>query len=195
MAVFNPESTTVKTRQALAHAQAMAKQLGHPEVNTLHLLLSAAQQDGGLTRPLLERAGVHGAALQRAITSAFSQMPQVSGGDLRPSRELGEALELAAAEAEALHDRYVSTEHLILGFQSPQASRKGVKAAAVLAELPVGRHRGSRGPLRGARQVHPEPHRAGQVGPARPGHRPRRRNPPLDPGPLAPDEEQPGADR
>ena len=53
MAVFDPEQTTVKTRQALAHAQAMARELGHPELTTLHLLMAGLQQDGGLIKPLL----------------------------------------------------------------------------------------------------------------------------------------------
>ena len=60
MAVFNAENATVKTRHALAHAQAMAKELGHPELGSIHLLTAMLQQDGGLVRPLLERAGVHG---------------------------------------------------------------------------------------------------------------------------------------
>ena len=41
MAVFNAESATVKTRHALAHAQAMAKELGHPELTSIHLLAAA----------------------------------------------------------------------------------------------------------------------------------------------------------
>ena len=66
MAVFNPETATVKTRHAIAHAQAMTKELGHPELTSLHLLMAALQQDGGLVQPLLERTGVHGAAVTRA---------------------------------------------------------------------------------------------------------------------------------
>src|SRR5690606_29032490 len=62
MAAFNPETTTLKTRQAIAHAQAISRELGHPETTSLHLLLAALQQEGGLALPLLERTGIHGSA-------------------------------------------------------------------------------------------------------------------------------------
>jgi ATP-dependent Clp protease ATP-binding subunit ClpB len=139
MAVFNPEQTTVKTRQAIAHAQAMTRELGHPELTSLHLLMATIQQEGGLVRPLLERAGVHGSALERALSQEFSRQPKVAGGDVRPSSELHRALDLAAAEAEALHDKYVSTEHLILAFLSDKAKKANVRAGKVLAELGASR--------------------------------------------------------
>ena len=41
------------------------------KLTSLHLLMATVQQEGGLVRPLLERAGVHGAAVERAIFSAL----------------------------------------------------------------------------------------------------------------------------
>ncbi|MFO7563432.1 MAG: AAA family ATPase [Enhygromyxa sp.] len=139
MAAFNPEKATVKTRHAVAHAQAIARELGHPEVDSLHLLSAAVTQDGGLVRPLLERAGVHGAAIERALASEFSKRPKVSGGSLGVSRELHAALDLAASEAEALKDKFISTEHLVLAFLSPQADKQAVKAGKLLRELGASR--------------------------------------------------------
>ncbi len=135
MAVFNAESATVKTRHALAHAQAMARELGHPEITSIHLLTATMQQDDGLARPLLERAGVHGAAVDRLLQQQLAKTPKVHGGDVRPSRELGESLDLAAQEAKSLKDKFVSTEHLLLAFLSDKAVRAGIKAAALLREL------------------------------------------------------------
>ena len=139
MAAFNPESATVKTRHAIAHAQAMAKELGHPEINSLHLLMAALQQDGGLARPLLERAGAHGAAIERAIKAELGKQPRVSGGDLGVTRELHALLDLAAGEAEAIHDRFVSTEHLLLGALSDKAAKERIRAAQLLQSLGVSR--------------------------------------------------------
>lgn len=135
MPAFQAESATVKTRHALAHAQAMTQELGHPEVTTLHLLAATAGQDGGLVRPLLERAGVHGAALDRAVSGGLARLPKVQGADVRPARELMAALDLAAAEAERLHDKYVSTEHLVLAFLHDKAEQLGVRAQGLLREL------------------------------------------------------------
>ncbi len=141
MAAFNAESATVKTRHALAHAQAIAKDLGHPELTSLHLLTACVQQDGGLVRPLLERAGVHGAALDRVLTRELGKLPKVSGGDLRVAKELNELLDLAAGEAEALKDKFTSTEHVVLALLSDKAerARTPIKAAAVLRELGASR--------------------------------------------------------
>ncbi len=139
MAAFNPESATVKTRHAIAHAQAMATDLGHPEISSLHLLQATVQQEGGLVRPLLERAGAHGAAIERAIRAELSKQPRMSGGDTGVSRELRALLDLAAGEAEALHDRFVSTEHLILAALAGKARKSQVRASKVLRELGVSR--------------------------------------------------------
>jgi len=135
MAVFSAESATLKTRHALAHAHAMAKELGHPELTSIHLLAAAVQQDGGLARPLLERAGIHGAAIDRLLSRELGRLPKVHGADLRPARELGEALDLAAGEAEQLKDKFVSTEHLLLAFLSDAAQRSNIKATSLLREL------------------------------------------------------------
>jgi ATP-dependent Clp protease ATP-binding subunit ClpB len=139
MAAFNPEKATVKTRHAVAHAQAIARELGHPEVDSLHLLSATISQEGGLVRPLLERAGVHGAAIERALAGEFSKRPKVSGGNLGVSRELHAALDLAADEAESLKDKFISTEHLVLACLSPHADKTGVKASKLLRQLGASR--------------------------------------------------------
>ena len=51
------------------------------------------------------------------------------------------------------------------------------------------------GEVPGAAAVRPRPHGPGAAGQARPGHRPRRGDPPRDAGALAAHEEQPGAHR
>ncbi len=136
MAVFNPETATVKTRHAIAHAQAMTKELGHPELTSLHLLQAALQQEGGLALPLLERTGIHGAAIERAVKAELARQPRVQGGgEPTPSKEVRELLDLAAGEAEALHDRFVSVEHLILACFNPKASKQKIRAAEVLSKL------------------------------------------------------------
>lgn len=139
MAVFNPENATVKTRHAIAHAQAIARELGHAEVDSNHLLMATVQQSGGLVRPLLERSGVHAAAVERALTEAFGKRAKVDGGTLDATRELRRALDLAAAEAETLGDAYISTEHLLLAFVSDEAGNARVRAHRLLTELGASR--------------------------------------------------------
>ncbi|MEE9385404.1 MAG: AAA family ATPase [Nannocystaceae bacterium] len=140
MANFDPSKITVKTRHAIAHAQAMAKDLGHPEVTSTHLLMAALQQDSGLVGPLLERAGVHTAAIERAVKQALAEQPSVQGGrEPDVSTELRDSLDLAAGEATALHDKYVSTEHLVLAFLGEEAARKKVRVSQILRALGASR--------------------------------------------------------
>jgi ATP-dependent Clp protease ATP-binding subunit ClpB len=139
MAAFNPEKATVKTRHALAHAQAMARDLGHPEVGSLHLLMAAVQQEGGLVRPLLERAGIHGAALERAISAELAKRPRTSSGNVGVARDLRTMLDLAADEAESLKDKFISTEHLLLALLSSAAEKAGIEATRLLRSLGANR--------------------------------------------------------
>ena len=135
MATFNAETATVKTRQTIAHAHSMTNELGHPELTSLHLLMAALQQEGGLALPLLERAGVHGGAIERAVKAELARQPRVQGSEPSPSRELRALLDLAAGEAEAMHDRFISAEHLILACFSPKAIDLKIRAAEVLSKL------------------------------------------------------------
>ena len=86
------------------------------------------------------------------------------------------------------------SEHLLLALDVVPRDEL-LDAAQGGARLAAGDVAGSRGHLPGAREVRARPDRARRGGQARPGHRPRRGDPPRDPGALAPDEEQPGADR
>ena len=93
-----------------------------------------------------------------------------------------------------LEDEYVSTEHLLLALDVA-AARAAARRAAGRPRRPARHVAGSRGHLPGAREVRPRPDRARRAGQARPGHRPRRGDPPRHPGAVAAHEEQPGADR
>ena len=100
----------------------------------------------------------------------------------------------AEEEARRLEDDYVSTEHLFLALEP--APRDEILAwIKKVARRPARHLAGPRGHLPGAREVRPRPDRGGRERQARPGDRPRRGDPPRDPGALAPHEEQPGADR
>ena len=140
MAVFSGENITVKARHAITHAQAMARELGHPEVNSLHLLMAMLQQDGGLIKPLLERAGVHSSAADRLVKEYLSKQPRVSGQEeVNASRELRNALDDSAGEAQRLRDKFISTEHMLLALVGERAQKERYLAQRVLHELGASR--------------------------------------------------------
>src|SRR5690606_34901095 len=70
------------------------------------------------------------------IHTELGRQPRVEGGEgPPPSQELRGLLDLAATEAEQLHDRFVSVEHLILACFSDKAHKQKIRAAELLARL------------------------------------------------------------
>jgi ATP-dependent Clp protease ATP-binding subunit ClpB len=107
---------TVKAGEAVQGAARAAREAGHPEISGLHLLQALLEQEEGIVRPVLEKAGVHLPALEAQVREGLGRYGRVEGGsDPALSRALRTALDAAEKEARALGDEYISTEHLLLG--------------------------------------------------------------------------------
>jgi len=102
---------TVKSQEAVAAAQELARRNGNPEITPEHLLLALLEQE--LPRTLL---GERAAEVQREAAEHVGRLPKVSGGTQQP--QIGAAfsrvLDRAEDEMRKLEDEYVSTEHLLL---------------------------------------------------------------------------------
>jgi ATP-dependent Clp protease ATP-binding subunit ClpB len=101
---------TLKTQEAVATAQELARRMGNPELYPEHLLLALLDQE--LPQQLVPdaaelRAQAEAALRARPATQGARQQPQVSAA-------LSRVLDRAADEARKLEDDYVSTEHLLL---------------------------------------------------------------------------------
>jgi len=130
------DKLTIKSQEALAEAQSLAGSRGHGEIQPAHLLRALCNQPEGSTVPVLQKLGVSLDQLGSALEAVLSRLPKVSGGaQPQISRNLSRVLEKAFAEAEALKDDYVSTEHLLLAI----AGEKSEPAAEVLARLGANR--------------------------------------------------------
>ncbi|MEX2528017.1 MAG: ATP-dependent chaperone ClpB [Gemmatimonadota bacterium] len=107
---------TVKAAEALQAASKMSRDGGHPEVGGVHLLAALLDQEDGIVRPVLEKAGVRLPLLRDRLDDSLARYGRVEGGN-EPSlsRALRNALEVAESEAKLLGDEYISTEHLLLG--------------------------------------------------------------------------------
>ncbi|HVL64228.1 MAG TPA: ATP-dependent chaperone ClpB [Actinomycetota bacterium] len=108
-------SLTVKSQEALADAGSRARERSHQQIEPVHLLEALLGQADGVVLPLLGKMGVAPAALRSPLEAALDRLPRVYGDvEVYPSSALTRLLQAAAAEAEALGDRYISTEHLVL---------------------------------------------------------------------------------
>src|SRR5881398_24442 len=101
---------TLKSQEAVAAAQELARRMGNPELYPEHLLLALLDQE--LPQQLVPdpaglRAHAEAALRTKPATQGATQQPQVS-------RAVSEVLDKAFDEARRLEDEYVSTEHLLL---------------------------------------------------------------------------------
>ena len=110
---------TVKLQEALQAASAQAMRRNHQGIDVEHVLLALLEQEGGLTGPLLEQAGVSQAAVRKAAEQALAKVPQVQGsgagpGQIHLSARFSQVLTRAEQEMQALRDEYMSVEHVLL---------------------------------------------------------------------------------
>ena len=105
---------TIKSGEAVAGAQELARRLGNPELTPDHLTLALLEQE--LPRTLLERAGANAGTLRAEAEARLGQQPSVSGGGAQPqaSAAFRRVLDSAFDGGAALGDEFVSVEHLLL---------------------------------------------------------------------------------
>ncbi|MEA3217206.1 MAG: ATP-dependent Clp protease ATP-binding subunit ClpB [Acidimicrobiia bacterium] len=130
---------TQKSQEALQAAQSIALRFGHTEIDGEHVLLALLDQEGGLVRPLLARAGADADRLRQLVEGELSRRPRVTGGAPQPgqvmlTQRLGRLLDRAQEEAERLKDEYVSVEHLLIALinEGPEtAAGRSLREAGV----------------------------------------------------------------
>src|SRR5262245_36144545 len=109
------ERLTNKTREAISAAQSLAARRGNPEILPEHVLLVMLEQEGGVARPMLEKAGGELDALQRAVAQHLDGLPRLQGGS-EPGlgRRTLAMLNKAEDHAKSMKDDFVSVEHVLL---------------------------------------------------------------------------------
>ena len=104
------QKLTLKSQEAVAGAQELARRLGNPEVYPEHLLLALLDQE--LPQQLVPDA----ATLRAEAEATLRGKPSVQGGTQQPhvSVQLSRVLDRGFDEAKKLEDEFVSVEHLLL---------------------------------------------------------------------------------
>jgi ATP-dependent Clp protease ATP-binding subunit ClpB len=139
---MQPDSFTVKAQEALASARDNAARRRNSELDPLHLLESLLRQPEGIVRSLLDRLGADSEAVATAARKAADGLPTLqASADVGVSAATESVLTAAKSHADELQDRYVSTEHLLLGIldKAPAAARiledAGISRQALVAVL------------------------------------------------------------
>jgi ATP-dependent Clp protease ATP-binding subunit ClpB len=140
------DKITQKLQEALQAAQRLASKSSHAELKSAHVLLALLQQEGGITVPILQKAGVDVTRLKASVAATLDREPHVQGASTQPQLSAGLRSTLDAADdaRESLKDDYLSVEHFILGSlkgDSPagkllkEAGLDEKKAAAAINEV------------------------------------------------------------
>jgi ATP-dependent Clp protease ATP-binding subunit ClpB len=129
---------TIRSQEAVAAAQELARRNGNPELYPEHLLLALLDQE--LPRQLVPDAD----ALRGQAEAALSQKPRIQGSRQQPqvSTQASRVLDRAFDEAKRMEDEYVSSEHLLLALDVVPRDQLLAKIAAVRG----GRHVTSQDP-------------------------------------------------
>ena len=101
---------TLKSQEAVAAAQELARRMGNPELYPEHLTLALLDQE--LPRQLVPDAD----ALRAQAEATLRTRPRIDGAQQQPrvSNAVSRVLDAAFDEAKRMEDDYVSTEHLLL---------------------------------------------------------------------------------
>ncbi|MDF2753015.1 MAG: clpB1, partial [Gaiellaceae bacterium] len=101
---------TLKSQEAVAAAQELARRMGNPELYPEHLLLALLDQE--LPQQLVQSAP----ALRADAEGSLRGKPSITGSQQQPQvgAAFSKVLDQAFDEAKRMNDDYVSTEHLLL---------------------------------------------------------------------------------
>lgn len=145
---MDSEKLTRNTQLAIQHAQQLAREGQHAEIDAEHLLAALLQDEQGLVPRLLQKMEVDTATLRERVNEILGKRPRMEGraaeeSQIYASVRLQRVLDRAEKEAKKLKDQYMSVEHLLLSLASEPAdtpvggllSGNGIKYSAVLHAL------------------------------------------------------------
>ena len=114
---MNLQKFTVKAQEAVQAALEIAQSKNQQGIEPAHLLKAFLQDEGGLVPTLLSRLQANADTLAALADRAIDKLPTVTGASVSGQyvgADLNRAFDRALAEAEALGDDYVASEHLLM---------------------------------------------------------------------------------
>ena len=106
---MNLNRMTIKAQESLEKSRQIAENLGHQEIQPLHLLQALLADEEGLVYSLLKKIEVNINGLNEKINAELKSLPRVSGVyQTGISRKLNDVLNGAEVVAKNLKDEYQS---------------------------------------------------------------------------------------
>src|SRR3954452_25479983 len=106
---------TVKSQEAVAAAQELARSRSNPEIASAHLLLALLDQAESMAVPVLQKVGADPAVVRKQAGEAIASLSTVSDIDeVRMSSNLARVVRGAEQAMAKFGDSYITVGHLLL---------------------------------------------------------------------------------
>ncbi len=116
---MNPNNYTIKSQEAIAHAQQLAFDYKHASLDTFHLLKGILDTDQDVTPFVFKKLQADTFKIETALAALLKNQPTVSGDSMKyPSPALSQVLLKTNSYLKEFGDDYVSIEHFLLALLS-----------------------------------------------------------------------------
>lgn len=112
---MNLNNFTLKAQESVQQAFNIAASKGQQAVECAHILKGVMTESESITSFLFGKMGVNAVSLARDLDSLVDTYPKVSGAESYISSSASEAFRKAGDHAAKMKDKYVSSEHLLMG--------------------------------------------------------------------------------
>ena len=111
---MNFNNFTIKSQEAVQHAQQIAQGFTHQQIENAHILKGVFEVDENVIPFILNKLGVNIEIFKQTLENIIQSFPKVEGGELMLSKTANKMLIDASNIAKKMKDEYVSLEHIIL---------------------------------------------------------------------------------
>jgi ATP-dependent Clp protease ATP-binding subunit ClpB len=112
---MNINNFTIKSQEAVQHAQQLAMTSGHQAMENGHLLKGLFHADPQLTDFIFKKTGLNKAVIEKVLDGILQSYPKVSGAQAYLGQSAQQSLQQADVLRNELKDDFVSLEHILLG--------------------------------------------------------------------------------
>lgn len=112
---MNLNNFTLKSQEAIQHAQQDAMSEGHQAIEPGHVLKGILAVDENVTPFLLKKLNINTALFTQLAERIVQSYPKVSGGGQYLSQNANKAIVKAVNSLKEFNDEFVSIEHLLIG--------------------------------------------------------------------------------
>ena len=126
----DPTKFTEQAWDAIVKSQEVARRYKNTNLEVEHILLALLEQDKGLAARIFQRAAVDGEGLRQQLEIFTNRQPkQAYVEQLYLGRSLDVMLDRADAARSSWEDKFISVEHLLVGFaEDDRVGRKTLRA-------------------------------------------------------------------